>query len=228
MTGSSLPSRAACGEVARVFLQRVVAVLGRGGVGGAALADLVDRLVERLRRDAGRRRGSSDVVASFSMASASSSRSTVTKESPAFSASCSAVSKTFASRRREVELARAARHLRHALASAASVASSASLRVAAGALDQAGRQPFVVVEQHLQKMFGRELLVALARAPGLRGLDEAARPLGVFLEIHIDVSTPSAGPLAARSGKLTEPLVRSRVQITTDMGTRADFASRRI
>ena len=41
------------GEVAGVFLQRVVLVLGRGGVGGAALADLVDRLVQRLRRDAG-------------------------------------------------------------------------------------------------------------------------------------------------------------------------------
>ena len=41
------------GEVAGVFLQRVVAVLGRRGVGGAALAQLVDGLLERLRRDAG-------------------------------------------------------------------------------------------------------------------------------------------------------------------------------
>ena len=41
------------GQVAGVFLQRVVLVLGRGRVGGAALADLVDRRVQRLRRDAG-------------------------------------------------------------------------------------------------------------------------------------------------------------------------------
>ena len=45
ITGSSLPSRAACGQVAGIFLQRVVAVLGRGAVGGAALAQLVDGLV---------------------------------------------------------------------------------------------------------------------------------------------------------------------------------------
>src|SRR6202034_272463 len=36
-----------------VFLQRVIAVLGRSAVGGAALADLLDRRVEALRRDAG-------------------------------------------------------------------------------------------------------------------------------------------------------------------------------
>ncbi len=41
------------GEVARVFLQRVIALLGRRRVGGAALADIVDDGVERLRGDAG-------------------------------------------------------------------------------------------------------------------------------------------------------------------------------
>ena len=38
------------GQVAGVFLERVVALLGRGRVGGAALADLVDGGVQRLRR----------------------------------------------------------------------------------------------------------------------------------------------------------------------------------
>ena len=33
-------------------------------------------------------------------------------------------------------------------------------------------------------MLGRELLVPLRRAPALRGLDEAPRPLGVFFDIH--------------------------------------------
>ena len=41
------------GQVARIFLQRVIALLGRRRVGGAALAEIVDRLVQRLRRDAG-------------------------------------------------------------------------------------------------------------------------------------------------------------------------------
>ena len=37
-------------KVAGVFLQRVVALLGRGGVGRAALAHVLDRRVEALRR----------------------------------------------------------------------------------------------------------------------------------------------------------------------------------
>ena len=41
------------GEIARIFLQRVVALLGIGRIGGAALAQIVDRLVQRLRRDPG-------------------------------------------------------------------------------------------------------------------------------------------------------------------------------
>ena len=53
ITGSSLPSRAACGQVARIFLQRVIGVLGRWRVGGAALAQRFDGGVEVLRRDAG-------------------------------------------------------------------------------------------------------------------------------------------------------------------------------
>jgi hypothetical protein len=40
------------GEIARVLLQRVITLLGRRRVGRAALAQLVDRLVERLRCDA--------------------------------------------------------------------------------------------------------------------------------------------------------------------------------
>ena len=41
------------GQIAGVFLQRVVALLGRGAVGRAALAQVVDRFVQFLRRGAG-------------------------------------------------------------------------------------------------------------------------------------------------------------------------------
>ncbi len=40
------------GEVARIAFQRVVRLLGRCGIGGAALAQIVDCRVEALRRDA--------------------------------------------------------------------------------------------------------------------------------------------------------------------------------
>src|ERR1043166_9715626 len=96
---------------------------------------------------------------SFSIASASSSRSTVTKLSPAFSPDFSAVSNT-----------RARARLRAG--------------AAAGAVDQAGRQPFRVVEQDFQQMFGGELLVALAEGQRLRGLHETAGAVRVFLDIH--------------------------------------------
>ena len=51
--GIELAGGCSLGEVARIALQRVVALLGRRGVGGAALAQIVDRRVEALRRDAG-------------------------------------------------------------------------------------------------------------------------------------------------------------------------------
>ena len=65
------------GEIAGVFLQRLIGILSGARVGGAALAQGVDRRIEILRRDAGTRQ---DLPASlsFSSASASSRRSTVT------------------------------------------------------------------------------------------------------------------------------------------------------
>ena len=37
------------GEIAGILLQRVIGLLGAGGIGGAALAQIVDRLVQRSR-----------------------------------------------------------------------------------------------------------------------------------------------------------------------------------
>ena len=121
---------------------------------------------------------------SFSSASASRSRSTVTKESPAFSATFCAWSNTRASRGRQIKLARAAagdfRHFRErGLGRRQRVA-----RAAAGTVDQAAGQSFRIVQQDLQQMFGRELLVPLAQGERLRGLHKAARTFGKFLKIH--------------------------------------------
>ena len=65
---------------------------------------------------------------------------------------------------REIDLARAgARNLRH-LAERVFDAGQHLARIAAGTVDQARGEPFGVVEQNLQKMLGRELLMALAQA----------------------------------------------------------------
>ena len=120
----------------------------------------------------------------FSMASASSSRSAVTNLSPAFSAIFSAVSNTRASSGARYNCpAAAARNLgplgKRRLDRAQRLAG-----VAAGALDQARRQAFRVVEQHLEQMLGCELLVALAQGEALGRLHEALGPIGIAFEVH--------------------------------------------
>ena len=134
------------------------------------------------------------------MASASSSRSTVTNLSPALSAIFSAVSKTRASsgasrpgrRRRPTPWAASPAPARRA--------ASAFGRTSAGALDQAGRQALRVVEQDLEQVLGAELLVALAQGEALGRLHEALGAIGILVEIHVYPSSarPSAPP--ARHG----------------------------
>jgi hypothetical protein len=65
------------GQVAGIFLQRVITLLGIGAVGGAALADVVDAWLSACRGDAGLGQDLRG-LADFSIASASSRRSTVT------------------------------------------------------------------------------------------------------------------------------------------------------
>src|SRR4029079_14280260 len=59
----------------------------------------------------------------------------------------------------------------------------------------------IVIEQHFQKMIGREPLMAFTQGQRLRRLDEPPRPLGVFLEIHGQPPRPrvriSSGPREA-------------------------------
>ena len=61
------------------------------------------------------------------------------------------------------------------------------LGIAAGGPDQAGGRAFLVVQQRLQQMLGRDPLVELADRDGLGGLKEPAGPLGEFLDIHVVV-----------------------------------------
>ena len=93
ITGSSLPSRAERGHVARVFLQRVEIGFGVGAVHGAALADVSHGLLERRRGDAGvAQRAAGRGVAARRCAT--SSRSWATNWSPALVAACCAASST--------------------------------------------------------------------------------------------------------------------------------------
>ena len=111
--------------------------------------------------------------ASLLMASAWSTRSTVTKLSPALVAICSAWSSTRASAAAICGCVAPEPETLGSLASAASVRSQRLLRVAAGARDQPAREPLVIVEQHLQEMLGRDLRIAFADRKRLRRLEES-------------------------------------------------------
>ena len=125
----------------------------------------------------------------------------MTKLSPALSAIFSALSNSRAVAGCEIDLARARpRHLRH-LAERLFDAGQRLPRIAAGAVDQARGQTLRIVEQDLEDMLGRELLMALAQGKGLRGLDESTRTFGVFLDIH--ASLPRAQ--TAAPGRRTSP-----------------------
>ena len=58
------------------------------------------------------------------------------------------------------------------------------LRVAARGADQVGAKAFLVFEQNLEEMFGREALMAAAQCQILSGLNKAFGPLGIFFELH--------------------------------------------
>ena len=122
------------------------------------------------------------------IASASSSRSTVTKLSPAFCAILLGLLEQPRDLGREVDLAGAAALDLGLLGERGLDRLERTLGIAARALDQIGGQALRVVEQHLEQMLGREALMALAQRQRLRRLDEALRPLGVFLEVHRQLS----------------------------------------
>ncbi len=171
------------GEVARVFLQRIVGVLGAGGVRRAAFADVVDRAVEGLRRHAGLGENFCGVRALFQ-----SERDQQPLDGD--EAVAGLVGEFFRvveqarGGRGEVKLARArALHLRDFRQGRLDLRERL-LRAAARLVDEAGAETLLVVEQDFQHMLGRELLMVLPERQLLRGLDKSPRPLRVFFQVH--------------------------------------------
>ena len=149
-------------EIAGIFLERVIGVLGRRTVGGAALAQRFDRGVEVLRRDAG---AGEDLAGLAVLLERQREQQPLDGDE--------AVARLLGDLLRLVEHARergieidlpgpAARYLR-ALGERRFHGGQRFARTPAGAVDQPGREPFRVVEQDLEQMLGGELLVALAQ-----------------------------------------------------------------
>ena len=135
----------------------------------------------------------------FVTASAVSSRSTVTKLSPAWLASFSASASTFAV---WVSTDHVAALDARQLGERPLHRRPGRRRVAAGARDQVRGQPLVVVEQRLQQVLRQEPLVVLPERDRLPGLNEPPRPFRELLEIHVSLPQATRGRL-----ELTTPSV---------------------
>ena len=171
-------------EVASIFLERVVLGLGRRRIGGPALADFLDRLIERLGGVTPASPSIFAVLASFSMARANRSRSTVTNESPAFLASLFGGLEYLCGRAGEIELTSAApancRKFGERLLGRRKRIAGAS----AGTLDETGREALRIVQEHLENMLRCKLLMTGGKRPGLGRLNKSACPIRIGFEIH--------------------------------------------
>ncbi len=158
------------GQIARVFFQRVVGVFSRRAVGGAALAQGLDGGVEVLRRHAGIGEDLPGFAALFQSQ----------REQKAFNGD-EAVAGLFAcllggieyprQRRVEIDLSGAAAGDFRAFGQRRLDGRQGLTRIAAGTIDQTGGEPLGIVEQHLEQVLRRKLLMSLraTRATGRIG-----------------------------------------------------------
>src|SRR5262249_10275865 len=86
-------------------------------------------------------------------------------------------------------------------------------RVAAGGTNQIRGEAFAIVEQNFENVFGGEPLMPAALSQALGSLNETARPLGVFIDIHILPST-----LGAQSSQHADSDALKSVDPGLDMG----------
>jgi hypothetical protein len=161
------------GQVARVFLERVIALLGGGAVGGAALAHVVDRRVQPLRRDAGRL----ERVVRGGFRHRERGQEPLDRHEAVLGLrrDLLRLGEDLAGLGVHVELALPALDARQ-LGKLGLDIGPRHHRIAAGRLDQVGRQTLVVVEQRLEQVLRQEPLVVLAHGDGLRRLDKSPRP----------------------------------------------------
>ncbi len=189
------------GEVAGIFLQRVIGVLGARRIGSAPLAQVIDGGVQGLRRyaDVGQNLGR---LRSLLHRNGDEEALNSHEGVAGLLGDLLGIVEDARGCRREIELASSrALHLRKFIERGFGLTERLA-RIAARPVDEAGAKALFVVEQDLQEMLGRELLVALPERKLLRGLDETARALGVFFKIHdLPLVGASPGPEATRAAR---------------------------
>ena len=188
------------GQVAGVFLERIVGVLRRRAVGGAALAQGFDRRIQILRRDAGIGQDLAGVAAFLRRQRQQQPFDGDETVAGLFAHLLGGIEHPRQSRI-EVNLPGPAAGDLRPLGKRRLGRRQRGARIAAGAVDQSGGEPFRVVEQDLQQMFGGELLVSLALGERLGGLNETAAAVGIFLKSMVFPSAYSgARSMIPKSG----------------------------
>ena len=170
-------------EVARVFLQSVILILGARRVGGAPFAQIIDRRVERLRRDAGVRQNLGRLGSLLHRERKQEALDGHERIARLLGDLLGVVEQA-RRRRRHIKLPRPRPLDLGQLAERLLDLPQSLARVSARPVNQPGGQPLFVVQKHLEHVLGRKLLVPLTKRQRLRGLHEAARPLGIFLQVH--------------------------------------------
>ena len=178
------------GQVAGVFVQRVVIVLGAGAVGAAALAQVVDGVAQRLRPHpgAGQHLGR---LAALGQGDRGQHPLGADKAVAGLGGKLPGLVEDAGEALVHVDLVVPAGDLGQ-LGDGRIDALPGGLGVTPGGGDQVGRQPLLVVEQRFGQMFGGQALVSLAQRDGLGRLQKPARAVGEFLEIHL--VSPQARP----------------------------------
>ena len=211
-----MPSRH-LGEVAGIFLQRVIAALGARGVGGAALAQFGDRLLERLRLRValGQRVGGVGALGQRQR-----HQHALDGDEGIARLLGDGFGLVEDARRlgRHVDLARALAFDLGLLGKVGLNRAVNGAGIAACRRNEVGGEAFRIVEQDFQKVVGNEPLVTFAQSQHLGTLQETAHALGVLLLIHF--STLSFAPPSS-AGERVDPLQRHP---GADMGRDPDLA----
>ena len=170
------------GEVAGVFLEGFVLVLGAGAVGAAALAQVTDGSVEARGRDAG---VLEDPPGGARLGDSQRQQHVFRGDEgvPGLLRALERLVEQAVKVRREIHLRRRSLDLGQLLELGVRECQRAH-RIAVGLLDELRRHAFLIVEQSLEQMFRGDLLMVVPQRYGLRRLEEAAGPIGEFLKIH--------------------------------------------
>ena len=182
------------GEITGIFPEGVIAIFGSGAVRLASLAHRVDGAAQIPRRDAGVGEnpgnpgaprhdtgeqdpfgGDETVAGLFGQLIGGLEQALGFRSEVDLAGARSLHLRHFPQRRLE-----RVRHLRH---------------IAAGAGDQFGRQAFLVGQQNLEQMLGRDLLVAHADGQGLGRMNESTGAFGEPFKLHSTVLRAARRPL---------------------------------